>query len=598
MFKKEKQLNIAIRISFFIKDIKRIWSLIWIADKRLAVISIVLQLIQAVLPVFSLYYIKELIEALTSKESNSPDSFYIPLIIFGVIQFFLAIIGQYLAYVNTIFGQKLTDYLSGIVLRKATDIDYEYYEQPSYHDTLHLAQQQSMQRAPALLAIFNSVLLNSTSLLSLIIFFFTLKSLFALWFILLSLPLAFIKWRFGHSIVQQERRLVPWVRESNYIHNSLTGASFAKEVRVLGFGNQFIEKFRSIRSYIFDEKRKLNVKLANFSLLAETLEIIVMIALFVMLARSAFYGAITIGTFVIYIQGFQRMQTTSRNFLQSVVQVLQQKDFLKDLFAFLDIEPSSSKGKQLDFPIIKTGLSVRDISFTYPSTDRVVLQDINIDCKPGNIIAIVGENGSGKSTLVKLLSRLYHVQSGSIQIDNVAVSDIAEKQFRQNSIFLFQDYEKHFLTVKENIALGTEYEIDNERVNAAAILSDSTSFIGKLKNGKDTRLGRMFDKSIQLSGGEWQKLSIARIFYKKPELIVLDEPTSALDALAEALVFRNIKNELNDKMVVLISHRLYNLKLVDHIYVMEAGRITEHGPFDELIKANGHFRKMYEAQKL
>ncbi|HEY9177125.1 MAG TPA: ABC transporter ATP-binding protein, partial [Flavipsychrobacter sp.] len=457
-------MSIANRISFFIKDIKRIWLLIWMADKRLAVLSIVLQLIQAVLPVFSLYYIKELIEALTSNESNSPESFYTPLIIFGVIQFFLAIIGQYHTYVNTIFGQKLTDYLSGIVLRKATDIDYEYYEQPAYHDTLHLAQQQSMQRAPGLLAIFNSVLLNSTSLLFLIIFFFTLKSLFALWFILLSLPLAFIKWRFGHSIVQQERRLVPWIRESNYIHNSLTGTSFAKEVRVLGFSSQFIEKFRRIRAYIFDEKRKLNAKLANFSLLAETLEIIVMIGLFVMLARSTFAGAITIGTFVIYIQGFQRMQTTSRNFLQSVVQALQQKDFLKDLFAFLDIELSSSKGRQLDFPVVGTGLSVRDISFTYPLTERVVLQGINIDCKPGNIIAIVGENGSGKSTLVKLLSKLYHVQSGSIQIGNVAISDIAEEKFRQNSIFLFQDYEKHFLTVKENIAIGTKGEIDDERI--------------------------------------------------------------------------------------------------------------------------------------
>lgn len=591
-------MSVTNRISFFIKDIRRIWSLIWMADKRLAALNIVLQLIQAVLPVFSLYYIKELIEALTSNESTNIDTVYTPLIIFGVIQFFLAITGQYLAYINTIFGQKITDYLSGIVLRKATGIDYEYYEQPAYHDTLHLAQQQSMQRAPALLAIFNSVLLNSTSLLFLIIFFFTLKSFFALWFILLSLPLGFIKWRFGHSIVQQERRLVPWVRESNYIHNSLTGTSFAKEVRVLGFGNQFIEKFRNIRSYIFDEKRKLNLKLANFSLLAETLEIIVMIALFVMLAKSTFAGAITIGTFVIYIQGFQRMQTTSRNFLQSVVQALQQKAFLKDLFSFLDIELSSLKGKQLDFPLINAGLSVSNVSFTYPLTDREVLQNINIDCKPGEIIAIVGENGSGKSTLVKLLSRLYHVQSGAIHIDNVAVSDIAEEKFRQNSIFLFQDYEKHFLTVKENIALGTEGEIDDERVKAAAILSDSTSFIHRLKNGIDTRLGRMFDKSMQLSGGEWQKLSIARVFYKKPELIVLDEPTSALDALAESLVFRNIKNELDDKMVILISHRLYNLKLVDHIYVMEEGRITEQGSFDELISTNGHFRKMYEAQKL
>lgn len=591
-------MSIANRISTFAKDLKRVWSLIWMADSRLAILNIILQLVQAALPVFSLYYIKELIEAITSIERNSFNDIYVPLVIFGVIQFINAIVGQYIIYINTIFGQKLTDYLSGIVLRKATDIDYEYYEQPAYHDTLHLAQQQSMQRAPALLANFNSLLLNSTSLIFLVIFFFSLKSLFALWFILLSVPLAFIKWRFGHSIVQQERKLVPLVRESNYIHNSLTNTSFAKEVRVLGFGNHFIEKFRKIRSFIFDEKRKLNIKLANFSLLAETVEIIVMIILFAMLAKSTFVGAITIGTFVIYIQGFQRLQNTSRTFLQSVVQTLQQKDFLKDLFAFLDIELSSLKGKQLPFPVVNTGLAVKNLSFTYPLTDREVLQDINIECKPGSIIAIVGENGSGKSTLVKLLSRLYHIQSGSINIDNVPISDIAEQNFRQNSIFLFQDYEKHFLTIKENIALGTESEVDEERVKVAAVLSDSTTFINNLKNGIDTRLGRMFDKGMQLSGGEWQKLAIARVFYRKRELTILDEPTSALDAIAEAHVFNNIKKELSDKMVILISHRLYNLKLADHIYVMKAGKITEQGSFDDLISMNGHFRKMYDAQKL
>ena len=591
-------MSIVNRISTFVTDIKRIWSLIWKADKRLAILNTILHLIQAVLPVCSLYYIKELIEAVTSKGAAGMDMIYTPLIMFGVIQFLVAVVGQYISYINTIFGQKLTDHLSGVVLRKATDIDYEYYEQPAYHDTLHLAQQQSMHRAPALLGNFNSVLLNSTSLVFLVLFFLSLKSLFALWFILLSLPLAIIKWRFGHSIVQQERKLVPWVRESNYINGSLTSTSNAKEVRVLGFGERFIEKFRNIRAYIFNEKRRLNLKLANYSLFAETIEIVVMIVLFAMLAKSTFDGAITIGTFVIYIQGFQRLQTTVRNFLQSVVQTLQQKNFLKDLFAFLDIELSNSKSKQLDFPIASSGLSVKGIYFTYPLTDREVLHDIDLTCKPGQIIAIVGENGSGKSTLVKLLSRLYHVQSGSIQINDNELSDIAEQQYRRNSIFLFQDYEKHFLTVKENIALGVDEEIDEDRIKAAAHLSGADSFISKLNKGLDTRLGRMFDKGAQLSGGEWQKLAIARVFYKNKELIVLDEPTSALDAFSEAAVFQNIKKELADKMVILISHRLYNLKLADYIYVMKDGRISEQGSFDELINMGGHFKQMFDAQKL
>jgi ATP-binding cassette subfamily B protein len=461
-----------------------------------------------------------------------------------------------------------------------------------------LAQQQSLYKATQLLGIFNSLLVNSLSVFFLIGYFFHLHSLFALLFMVLSIPLAIIKWYSGYELLRLERKFVPLEREASYLHQTLTGVSYAKEVRVFGFGGSFIEKFKTIRKSIHDEKKSLHVKLTWYSLIAESAEIIVMVLIFGLLAKSALEKSITIAVFVIYVTGFQRLQSTSLNFLQSVVQVFQQRIFLKDLFAFFDINVNSRQEGTKPMPTANNELAVKNVSFTYPETSREVLHDVSINCGAGKIVAIVGENGSGKSTLVKLLARLYSLQSGSIAISDEHINDIELKDFRAQSIFLFQDFEKYFLTIEENIALGEAGEIDGAAIENAAKLSGASNFVNRLTKGYKTRMGRLFEGSEQISGGQWQKLVLARIFYKDTKLLVLDEPTSALDATAELEVFTNVKKELGQKMVILITHRLYNLKIADYVYVMEEGRVAEEGTFESLVTKNGAFRKMYDAQKL
>jgi ATP-binding cassette subfamily B protein len=324
-----------------------------------------------------------------------------------------------------------------------------------------------------------------------------------------------------------------------------------------------------------------------------------MAIIFYFLSKQAWSKAITVGVFVIYLQGFQRLQSTAKGFLQSLVLVFQLRVFLKDLFAFLDISNNNIRDNAVNFPIVSQGLQVSNVCFTYPETTREVLHNINIECKKGQIIAIVGENGSGKSTLVKLLAGLYDLQQGDIQFDNTNFSTIEPSSFRSNSIFLFQDFEKYFFTVEENIALAnTDNELSADAIEQAAKLSGADDFIKKLSHGYKTRMGRLFEGSEQLSGGQWQKLALTRIFYKNAQLVVLDEPTSALDPNAELELLKNIAEHLKDKMVIIISHRLYNLKMANHIYVMADGRIAEKGSFDDLVNSNGIFRKMYDAQKL
>ncbi|MDB5112222.1 MAG: transporter ATP-binding protein [Mucilaginibacter sp.] len=555
-----------------------------------------LQGVQALLPLGTMYYMKAMLDAI-GQPNRSFDTI-IPLIVaFGAVQFLSALTGQFAGYINTIYQEKLTDFLSSEVLVKAVEVDYEYYENPVYHDTLHLAQQQSVSRVGQLFSNFNTIILNTITLVGLIWYFIGMHSLFALLFMLLSIPLAVVKWYSGVSLLKLERQFAPLEREANYLHQTLTGVNTAKEVRVFGFGRAFIEKFRKIRKSIHKEKRKLNVKFTGYSLISEAVEIIIMAIVFGILAKQTWEKAITLGSFVIYIQGFQRLQGASKSFLQAWVQLFQQRLFLRDIFAFFDIKTRNDALNTTSFPAANKGLSVSNVSFHYPQTDRVALNKVSLKCEPGKIVAIVGENGSGKSTLVKLLARLYTVQSGSICFDDQKIEDIALPEFRKNSIFLFQDFEKYFFTIAENIAIGEE-AFDLAAVKKAAVLSGADTYISQLSSGYQTRMGRLFKGSEQLSGGQWQKLALARIFYKSSQLVVLDEPTSALDANAEFELYRNVKEQLKDKMVILITHRLYNLKIADHIYLMHEGSVIEEGSLETLIAQNGVFKKMYDAQKL
>ena len=579
-------------------DLLRMYHLLWQADRKSALLSLVLQALQAFLPAASLYVIKLLIEQFNHKQQGFAPIVAL-LLVFGALQVLLAVIGQFAAYIGTIHQQTLTDYLAQRVLKQATEVDYAYYENPTYHDTLHLAQQQSLYRATLLLINFNSVVLNGLSLVFLAGLFFSMQTLLALLFVALSLPLAIIKWISGYALLRMERQTAALERESYYLHSTLTGVNHAKEVRIFGFAQSFITKFKNIRQQIHELKKGVHARLMWYNLAAEAAEVIATTLIFALLAHYTWQGALSIGTFVIYLQGLQRLQSSSKGFLQSLVQIIQQRIFLRDLFAFFNIGTAQLSGGTQSFDAHGEGLHINKVSFTYPQTSKLVLKDVNIRCQPGQIIAIVGENGSGKSTLVKLLSRLYALQQGSISIHQQDIAHISMDDYRQQSVFLFQDFEKYFFTVAENVALGQfNNQIDYDAVAQAAALSGADAFVSKLSQGYKTRMGRLFDGSEQLSGGQWQKLALARIFYKQAQLIVLDEPTSAIDATAEMELFNNVKKHLGHKMVILITHRLYNLKIADYVYVMHDGQIAQEGTFAQLAQQPGLFKTMYQAQQL
>lgn len=584
--------------SFPVSDFKRSIVMLWEADKKLAILHFCLQLLLAFLPVVNLYFIKELVEFVTTNSNVRPFEEIIPIVIwFGLSQLLLSFSGQCSAYTASIYQQKLTDYLSEQVLNKAIVVDYQYYENPAYHDTLHLAQMQSIYKMPILLTGISALLVNSFTLIAIAFFFVTIGSSFALLFILLAIPLTLIKWFYSFELLRLESKFAPMEREASYLHRTVTDVNYAKEARVFGYGKSFINKFKTIRAYIAQEKKSLQLKLTFYSILAEALEIVVMTFIFWLLASQTWEKLITVAAFVIYFQGFQRLQLSSRNFMQAFVQVFQLRHFLRDLFTFLDIKSLAFTDENLNFPASNASLAIQNLSFTYPSSKKAALFDINLQCKPGQIIAIVGENGSGKSTLVKLLANLYPIQNGNIKVGHQDIHRLAIDSFRENTLFLFQDFEKYLFSVSENIALGDEFIID-EQIDKALLRAGAKDFVEQLPQGTKTRMGSVFQGSSQLSGGQWQKIALSRVFYKAAKLVILDEPTSALDPLAETQLFKNLKDNIEDKMVILISHRLYNLKIADYIYMMKDGAIVQEGQFDQLVSEQGEFRNMYEAQSI
>jgi len=414
--------------------------------------------------------------------------------------------------------------------------------------------------------------------------------------LVLSLPLFFVKWFFSRKSFIEETKLTAAERESDYLQIVLTGISYAKEVRLFGFGKEFINRFSTLREYLFRHRKGIQNKQNFYSVIIESGEIILVGVIFLSLAKNTWEQLITPGLFVIYLQGFQKLQSATKSFLTALVQLFQHRMFINHLFQFLAIPEKNKKEAVVSFPSKPSKLEVTNLHFSYPDTDREILKDITLSCEKGQIIAIVGANGSGKSTLVKLLGKLYDSERGSISIDGIPLKNIDKDEFRNNSVFLFQDFEKYFMSVAENISLGSSEKIDTEALKKAAERSGANVFIERLKDGFDTKLGRTFWKGDQLSGGEWQKLALARLFYRDADLVVMDEPTSALDAFSESELYNSLREWGKEKMIILVSHRLFQLKKADIIYVMKNGRIVEQGDFDTLISQKSYFCEMFHDQ--
>ncbi|MDP4291766.1 MAG: ABC transporter ATP-binding protein [Bacteroidota bacterium] len=583
-----------------VKDFKKIMMQIWKAGPATTVLNLILKIIQAILPIQILFLTKQLVDLITHVKTIDRNAIVGVIIWLLMIQIVNAIVTQLSNYFSSLQQQLVTDYLSQAVIKKAIEVELAYYENPEYHNTLHLAQHQAIYKSPMVVGNINQLIESTFSIVVLSALFFTLGWIYAVSLLIIAIPIIAIRWYNGKSTYALEKKSAELERQSGYLNHVLTSEVHAKEVRAFGFGTTFLKRFTEIRKRLYREMKTLNKRQSIAGFIAQLIEIIVICLMYLRLALETLAGVITIGGFILYFQAFQRLQSSLKSWLQTVVQLYQSQLFLGDIFAFLDLPSFKTSDTTVpDDPKTKWNtLTVSNLSFRYPNTEKMVLRDLSLSCKSGEVIAIVGENGSGKSTLVKLLCRLYPFEKGQIRVGEQELRKIPEEEFREHVSVVFQDFGKYYTSVTDNIQLGFKEKTDPEKIVQSAKSAGAHAFIESMPLGYKTILGRSFINSEELSGGQWQKLAVARAFYRSSDILILDEPTSHIDPIAEYTLIEEIKEKFREKIVVFITHRLHHLKIADQIYVMKEGRIAEHGTFNELAKNGGTFSEMYRKQQL
>ena len=582
--------------------------LVWNASRRWTILLLTVQLLQAFLPLVNLYLIKLIVDTLTETDLAALDFSEIVryVLAFGAVQLLLALLQNYEQLISETQQQLVVDHLSTLLIDKATELDLSYYENATYHDTFHLAQQQALYRPVQLLQGLAAMLRSGLLLLSLagLLFYLHWAVAFVLFFF--ALPVAGVKWYYAKRLFLWEKSRTSLEREAYHVNQILTTEPFAKEVRIFGLKLPLKQRFIDVRRRLFFENYRIKRQRAHAGFLARSAEVVAMTLTYAFVCYETFQGRITIGELVMYFQGFQRGLVAVQQLLTGAVQLYANRLFVTHLFDLLRI-PSrlqSPPGAPPEVPRLRAAVEVRALSFTYPDTTTEVLHDVNLKFRRGQVVALVGENGSGKTTLVKLLCRLYDPTRGRIEWDGTDLRKFSLAALRRRISVIYQDFARYPLTVGENIRLadwnrtpadGTA-PADETELRAAARRSGAARFVERFPEGYDQPLTRYFNRGVELSGGQWQKVALTRAFYKDADLIVLDEPSSAIDPLAEADIFRHFRAMADERIVLLVTHRLYNLRIADRIVVLHEGRVVETGTHTELMKNGGRYATMFAKQ--
>lgn len=583
--------------------ILRALGLVWKADQKHSIYLVITQVLLAFLPIVSLYLMKELIDSIELLSQSSKEiraAIYI-LVIYILVEIVTVLVTNINGYMNEAYQQKVQDYISRLMIQKSANINYSYYESNEYYNTLHLAQREAAFRPSQMVGSLNSLFSCILLLGSLGVLFLTLHWLISVIFLFLFVPLALVKYYYTKRIHQLKVRTSELERKSHYYNQLLSHKDYAKEVRIFNLGTYFTNLFKNLRKELYHLKINLSYKQYQSVFLVQIIEKLVLVGILIYIIYQSSNGLLSIGAVVMYLTAAQKSQSTMKGLIQSLISIFNHRLFISHLFEFLDLEEEDIRsegitGQITTSPIIES-ITFQQVGFVYPDSRKYVLKGIQTTWKKGQVIAIVGENGSGKTTLIKILSRLFDPTDGQILInEHTDLTHIDKATWRKKITVIFQDYVKYHLSIAENVSVSDINKSNKEDVNDALLLADAKEIAESYEQGINQNLGKNFRSGTQLSVGQWQRLALARTFYKDSEIIILDEPSSAIDPLAESRIFSNLRDMARDKILILITHRLYNLQIADLIITMDNGAIAEEGTFEELKNNKGLFYSMFEKQ--
>lgn len=562
-------------------QLNRALKLIWQSSPTWTIARLILLTIQSILPLLSLYLMKVIIDTVAASlntKTTALSQVFLLIALTGLINLIIALSSSLTELINTAQTELVTDYMYGIVHAKAIEIDLEYYENAQYHDTLQRAQREAYFRPPHILNSLLQLIGNSLSLIAIagLLFWFHWE-ITAILFIA-TLPGLFVRLKYTDEMYQWKHKRTATERKTYYLDWLLTNSLFAKEIRLFELGSLFSRRFRHLRKQLYRESLAISQRNALNGLIAQTSSILAIYGSYAVIAYQTIQGHFTLGDLIMYYQAFQRGQSSLQGVFSSLAGLYEDNLFLANLHEFLDLTPKilEPTHPQPIPPLQQRGIQFHNVSFQYPASNRQGLTNISLNIPPGKKVALVGENGAGKTTLIKLLCRLYDPTEGSITYEGEDLRSFAISDLRRQIGVIFQDYAKYHLTAQENIWLGNiDLPPGDQRISEAARQSGADEVITKLPDNYETILGSWFEKGEELSIGQWQKIALARAFLRDAQILILDEPSSSLDAKAEEEIFQKFRQLIQGQTAILISHRLSTVKMSDHIYFLENGKIIE-----------------------
>lgn len=581
--------------------LKPFFRMIWETSRSLTLTNVILRLFKAAIPVAMLYVGKLIIDEVILL-TNTPEPDFSTIWLWLGIEFALALasdlLNRLISLTDALLGDLFANNSSVKLMEKAAMLDLAQFEDPEFYDKLERARRQTTGRV----VLMSQVLSQLQDIVSIVFLGSGLVIFEPMLLVLLIVAIlpSFISESYfsktGYSLV---RSWTPERRELDYLRYVGATDVTAKEVKIFDLSEFLTRRFAILADKYYRANRSLAIKRTLWGSILHMLGDVAYYGAYVLIILRTAAGVLTVGDLTFLSGTFGRLRSQLQAILSRFTKITESTLYLQDYFDFMDMEPGiMDREGALKFPtVIGKGIEFRNVGFQYPNSNKWAIRGVSFQLKPGEKLALVGENGAGKTTLVKLLARLYDPTEGEILIDGVDIKGFQLQDLRQNIGVIFQDFVRFYLTARENIAIGNIGEREDQAlIERSAEKSLAAQVIENLPLEYEQMLGRRFKEGTDLSGGEWQKIALARAYMRDAQILILDEPTAALDARAEFEVFTRFTELTEGKSAVLISHRFSTVRMADRILVLKDGTKDELGTHEELMATGGLYAELFNLQ--